>query len=134
MIVASMRGFGRGMRLLAYALLLLSGVLLAWLVLDLQGVVRPLWWAMCAWLAVGGLLALAGQLLRRWTGEFVGLPLVGSSLVGFSLLQLNLYGWSLEMVPSTALLWSFGLIVLSRWRDVLALYRAAPTRGQSWGH
>jgi hypothetical protein len=55
----------------------------------------------------------------------VGLPLIGSALLGFSLLQLNLTGYSLQMVPSTALLWSFGLLVLARWRDVHTLYRTA---------
>lgn len=131
MIVATIQGVGRIARAVAYALIAVAGVLTFVAVFDVAEIVKPLWWVMSVWLVFGGLSSFAGQLVKRWTGEFVGLPLIGSSLFGFSLLQLNLYGWTLDMVPSTALLWAFALIVLSRWRDVYALYRAAPRRGVS---
>jgi len=128
MIVAAMQGVGRGMRVAAYALALAAGVVLATQLDDIPGVVAPLWYAMTAELALGSLLGLIGQLSRRWTGEFVGLPLMGSALVGFGILQANLYAWALAAAPSTALLWAFGLLMLSRWRDVLLMVRAAPQR------
>lgn len=127
-----MRGTGRVMRVLAYLLLALGGaVLMQQLGSAPLPIVKPLWYVLGVWLVIGGLASLAGQLARRWTGEFVGLPLIGSALIGFGLLQANLYDWSIEVATSTALLWAFGLIVLSRWRDVLALYRAAPRREES---
>lgn len=126
MILPTSKGWGRMVRVVCYALLPVAGVALAWQVgQGIPGIQEPLWWVMCGWLGLGGLFALLGQVFRRWTGEYVGLPLIGSALLGFSLLQLNLYGYSLDLVPSTALLWSFALLVFARWRDVHTLYRVA---------
>lgn len=112
------------MRIVAYALTSAAGVLTFIQVFDFEGINRPLWWGMASWLAVGGLLACLGQAFRRWTGEFVGLPLIGSAFLGFTLLQINLYGLVAQL-SSHFLLTSFALVVLSRWRDVYALYRAS---------
>lgn len=119
------RGPVRGMRITAYVLLAVAGGFTAWQVFAVPGINQPLWWTMSGFLVVGSALSLGGQLLRRWPGEFVGIPLGGSALLGFSLLQLNLYGWALEMVPSTALLWALGLLLAVRWRDTWTLYSAA---------
>lgn len=114
--------------MVVYALLMVAGAITAWQIVAFPGINRPLWWVMAAWLVGGGLLSLGGQAVRRWPGEFVGLPLAWSALVGFSLLQLNLYGWVVEMVPSTALLWALALLLGMRWRDVWTLYRQARER------
>lgn len=127
MIVATMSGSGRAMRVAAYMLLVVGGITL---ITQLDSwelpVIKPLWYVLAVWLGLGGALSCVGQIARRWTGEFVGLPLIASALIGLGVLQANLASWSIEVWTSTALLWGFGLIVLSRWRDVLALYRAAP--------
>lgn len=109
----------------AYLLIVLAGIVLALTLGDIPGIMEWLWLVMCVWLGLGGLAATVGQLTRRWTGEFVGLPLLASSLVGFGFLQGNLSDWHITVIPSVSLLWAFGLIVLARWRDVDALYRSA---------
>jgi hypothetical protein len=128
MIVPTWGGVGRSMRVAAYVFAALAGVVLLTQLADIPGISIALWWAMSVELAIGASSCLLGQLARRWTGEFVGLPLLSSALVGFGLLQANLYDWQLAAVPSTALLWSFALLMFSRWRDVLLMYAAAPLR------
>lgn len=130
MIVPHMHGVGRATRIVAYACMVIGGATLAPQIDDTVGIVAPLWYVMVVWLVLGGLASMVGQVVHRWTGEFVGLPLVGSALLGFGVLQANVMDWSWSVVPSTALLWSFGLVMLSRWRDVLYLYRAALAEGQ----
>lgn len=125
MVMANSRGSARVMRLVSYFLMVIGGSVVWSQVYGLTGITKPLWWVMAGWLVIGGSACFIGQLARRWTGEFVGLPLIGSSLIGFSLLQLNVVGYVLEMVPSTALLWAFALLLFSRWRDVSSLYRIA---------
>lgn len=115
-----------------YALSVAGGAVLAFLVDDMVtplGILPWLWWVMCAWLVVGGGLSLGGTLAGRWLGEYVGLPLASAAMVGFALLQGQASHWSLFAIPSVALLGSFGLLLLSRWRDVSALYRVAAVRG-----
>lgn len=124
-MITTMHGAGRAMRVTAYLLLTVVGAWTFYQVGDVENIDRPLWWAMAAWMGAGGVLSLAGQVSRRWTGEFVGLPLLGTSLIGFAVLQASLHDWSLGIFSSTALLMSFGLILLSRWRDVLVMYRTA---------
>lgn len=120
-----MRGLARGLRIVAYGLQALAGAVLAPQVHLIPNVADGLWLAMCTWLVVGGALCLLGQLFRRWTGEFVGLPLSAAALVGFSILQGRVAGWATLAIPSVALLGAYGLMLLSRWRDVVALYRVA---------
>lgn len=110
---------------LGYAALSSAGGTLLLVLGSIPGIVTPLWGVMAAWLLLGGLLGIISQLRRRWTGEFVGLPLLFSSLFGFGILQGNLSGWVLAVVPSVAILWAFALALLSRWFDVGVLYRAS---------
>lgn len=127
MIVASSSSGARVMRVVAYVLLVIGGIVLMTQLDNWSPIIiEPLWYVLASWLGIGGVLACAGSLARRWTGEFVGLPLIASALIGLGVLQANLEGWSIEIATSTALLWAFGLLVLSRWRDVVTLYRAAP--------
>lgn len=122
------------MRITAYALIAAGGIVLAAVVDELAALLHIkdwLWWLMCAWLIVGGLSSLAGAVARRWVGEFVGLPLAGAALLGFALLQGRVNQWSVFSIPSVALLGAFGLLLLSRWRDVVTLYRAAIRGDQS---
>lgn len=119
---------GWWLRASGYALAAAAGVVLAFLVDDMVaplGIIPWLWWVMCAWLVIGGLLSLGGTLARRWLGEYVGLPLASAAMVGFALLQGQASGWTVFAIPSVALLGAFGLLLLSRWRDVTALYRVA---------
>lgn len=118
-------GHVRVLRITSYLGMGAAGVILPTVVMQMQGVETWLWLVMCAWLVLGGLIAAVGQLWRRWTGEFVGLPLLFSALTGFGLLQGSVGAWQVSVIPSVALLWSFGLFVYSRWRDVAALYNAA---------
>jgi hypothetical protein len=115
----------RTLRSGVYLLLAVAGVLLFGVLDGLPGIIPPLWQVMASWLVLGGLLGISGQLRRRWTGEFVGLPLLFSALFGFGVLQGNLLDWALEAVPSVAILWAFSLSLGGRWMDVWALYRAS---------
>lgn len=118
-------GWGRWLRVTAYGLQVMAGAVLAPQVDLIPGILEWLWLLMCTWLVVGGWLCLIGQLTRRWVGEFVGLPLGAAALLGFAVLQGQVSGWALIAVPSVALLGAYGLMLVSRWRDVSALYRVA---------
>ena len=109
----------------AYAGAALGGISLLTVLDRYPGIIEPLWALLAAWLILGGLLAFSGQLRQRWTGEYVGLPLIFSALAGFGLLQGNVQSWQATSIPSVALLWSFALLLGARWLDVSALYRAA---------
>lgn len=127
-----MRGLTRGMRIVAYALMVVAAVVLVVQVGGWPDVTVWLWQLMCAWLAAGGALCLLGQLTRTWVGEYVGLPLAGSALLGFAILQGNVADWTPQVIPSLALLGAFGLLLFSRWRDVSALYRVAVMGSPTW--
>lgn len=120
----------RSLRSFAYAALAVGGLVLLPVLGSFPGAVVGLWSVMAAWMILGGLVSLAGQLSRRWTGEFVGLPLLFSALFGFGVLQGNITDWPLAVVPSVAILWAFSLSLAARWLDVSALYRAS-IRGPS---
>ena len=84
-----------------------------------------IWWIMTAFLGVGGLLCAVSQICHRWVGEYIGLPLIITSLFSFGLLQANLSHWSILSIPSISLLWAFAAFGISRWRETMKLYRIA---------
>lgn len=81
---------------------------------------------------VGGLCSAAGAGSLRWAGEFIGLPLLGTSLV-----VLGLEIWSHTNADSAllaagnfALLVAIAGIMVTRWRQVLAVYAVARALGR----
>lgn len=125
-------GIGRVARVLAYALMAGAGIVLFIIgdeVFPIMSAAFLTWTFMCLFLAVGGAASALGQATKRWTGEFIGLPLVGSALIVFGVLQGGLAQWTLYGVPSVALLWAFGLVLIGRWRDIAKLVHAAPKKG-----
>lgn len=109
----------RHTRIISYMLLSVAGVaLILQINMFSQLVNEALWYTMAGWLAAGGTLAAIGQLTKTWPGEYIGLPLVYSSLFGFSILQGVLIHWPSSYIPSLSLLWAFSLVIFDRWRDV----------------
>jgi hypothetical protein len=118
--------FLRVMRSLAYTLIGLGGFLLAVspLVEAAYGALGQimawfLWW--------GGLIAASGAATVRWYGEFVGLPLIGPA---FAILGILIWrsGYAAAPYIATAnllLLLAFSVLILVRWRVVLAVFRIA---------
>ena len=113
-------------RLVAYALMVLAACTLP-IQIDLlsRQIIEWIWLVMTVWMGLGGLLSLIGTVSKRWTGEFVGLPLLFTAFLGFGVLQARVSGWTLAAAPSTALLWSLALLLYARWRDTLRYYRVA---------
>lgn len=109
----------------AYLLILTCGVALPFQLHLYQGIIEWLWLVMSAWMGFGGLVSALGQLAQRWVGEFVGLPMIGSALMSFGVLQANVQDWSWLAIPSTSLLWAFALISIERFRNVSGMYRAS---------
>jgi len=116
----------RWLRTVAYLLISAAGVLLI-----LSPVLTDiyLWVAeIMAWfLAVGGALSFTGSLLKRWWGEFCGLPLLGSSFAVFAFISTK---GTWEFAPyiaaaNFALLFSISLAIMSRWRETWLSYRLA---------
>lgn len=81
-----------------------------------------------AWfLVVGGFLSFIGSLSKRWWGEFMGIPLLGSSFAVFALISTK---DSFEFAPYLAaanfsLLMGISLALTARWREVWLSYRLA---------
>lgn len=116
----------RVIRAVAYALMLVAAVTLPAQIDLLSGLISEhIWAVMTAQMGIGAALCLYGQIRRRWTGEFIGLPLLVASFAGFGILQAGVSGWVLAVIPSTALLWAFALGLTARWREVCRYYRAA---------
>jgi hypothetical protein len=116
---------GRWARLVAYFGFAFAAVVLLDQIDDTPGINIVLWYVMSGFLLGGSLPAALGQLTGRWTGEFVGLPLVASALFGFGILTGGANGWAYQAVPSIVLLWAFALLIWSRWRSVHVMYGAA---------
>ena len=111
---------------LSYLLFTASGILLvlsAKLALIYGTTAEVMAWFM----AVGGVACSWGSISRRWVGEFVGLPLLGTAMMVLGLL---IWMTSAAHAPFIALgnaflLFAVAGIMLTRWRLVLAIYRAA---------
>lgn len=124
-------GIGRVLRVFAYALLAAAGLVLFIIGDEVFPIMSAAFWTwtfMCWFLVIGGVASALGQATKHWTGEFIGLPLVGSALIVFGVLQGGLSQWELVGVPGVALLWAFGLVLIGRWRDIAKLVRAAPQK------
>lgn len=85
--------------------------------------------AMAWFLLVGGAVAASGAASVRWYGEFVGLPLLSSA---FCVLGILVWRGGHEATPFIAtanmlLLGAFGILLATRWRVVLAVFRIAET-------
>ena len=79
---------------------------------------------LAAFLVVGGFSATVGAVSGRWAGEFIGLPLVATGLV-----SLGIISWSSSRTEAPwlaagnlCLLTGFAVLLLGRWRAVLAVY------------
>lgn len=85
---------------------------------------------------VGGTLAALGALTGRWIEELLGLPLLASAMIAFSLITArDVFPIDVWLgLPSVALLAAFGVLMLSRCIDVFALSRslARQKRAPSW--
>lgn len=82
---------------------------------------------LAGFLAAGGLASAFGAYLRRWAGEFVGIPLAVAGLVSLGLASIDLHLVTTPVIAAAnvALLWGFALLLAGRWRAVLAIYRLA---------
>lgn len=81
-----------------------------------------------AWFMVLGALCSAfGAVTVRWVGEFAGLPLLGTAMVG---LGIEIWWYGRDNSPWLALangllLLAVAGIMVTRWRQVLAIYLLA---------
>ena len=116
----------RGLRTLAYLLISVAGVLLLWspILTDVYSSIAEI---MAWFLAVGGFLSFLGSLLRRWWGEFTGLPLLASSFAVFALISTK---DTYEFAPFIAwanffLLLAISIAFTARWWEAWQTYRLA---------
>jgi hypothetical protein len=91
---------------------------------------HSIWLTLSIFLLVGGTLSAYGQYKRVWPPEYVGLPLVWTSLGSFTTIQVitisqanGIYIWL--SLGNVALLSAITLAIFGRWLDVSAVYRAA---------
>lgn len=116
----------RWTRTVAYLLIGAAGVLLI-LSPILTDVYTWVAEVMAWFLVVGGLLCFIGSITKRWWGEFMGVPLLGSSFAVFAVISTK---DSFEFAPYLAaanffLLIGISLALMSRWREVWLSYRLA---------
>ena len=114
--------WSRAGRAIGYALIALAGGFI--LFLDIFG---PYYKTMGAWCLVGGAFCFVGAATDRWGGEYVGLPLVGSAMVAFSVLTVR-DTWALARwvaAPSILILFAIGVLFAARWADVASVARSA---------
>lgn len=116
-------------RVSGYGMLVLAGSILATYGPPFTGA----YWIMGSMLAIGASFACLGGLFDLWFGEFVGMPLMLSALLAFAYLTFidgwDAVGW--VVVPSVALLASFGTLMLARWLDLFSLVRASIHKRQA---
>jgi len=113
-------------RTVAYFLIGLAGLLLI-LSPILTDVYTWVAEVMAWFLLVGGLLSFIGSALKRWWGEFMGLPLLAASFAVFAVISTK---DTFEVAPyiaaaNLALLLSISLAFISRWRECWLSYRLA---------
>lgn len=116
----------RWLRTSAYLLISVAGVLLLWSPI-LTDVYTRIAEVMAWFLGVGGFLSFLGSLLKRWWGEFTGLPLLASSFGVFALISTK---DTYEVAPYIAwanffLLFAISLAFTARWWEAWQNYRLA---------
>lgn len=119
----------RRFRMTGYLLLAVAGVALI-IANDLYVYQPWIWTSMAAFMTIGGVVCAFGQWKRVWPPEFVGLPLIWTSLLVFTFLQLSQWdgasGIMLALgVANTSLLLAITILFFARWLDVSAVYHAA---------
>lgn len=112
----------------SYLLFAISGLM--FLISDLLVPTYGITAEVMAWfLMIGGALSSIGSATMRWVGEFLGLPLLGTSLV---VLGMEILGHSYAAAPllslgNVTLLSGIAGIMVTRWRMVVAIYWVAWT-------
>lgn len=119
----------RRFRIFGYLSLMVAGVALV-VAREFHIYSVYIWSTMGVFLALGGLICAVGQWKRIWPPEYVGLPLIWTAMIVFTILQLGQWegatGAVLALgIANTTLLLGFSILVFSRWLDVGAVYRAA---------
>jgi cytosine/uracil/thiamine/allantoin permease len=114
------------LRVIAYLCMAIAGVMLL-LSPVLTEVYETTAEVMAWFLFIGGTVATAGSYREEWWGEFIGLPLLGSSFAVFGVI--SWYGTQ-AAYPYLAwanllLLLGVGLAMGARWRDARNTYRIA---------
>lgn len=118
----------RPMRVLAYALLAGGAtVLLIDPTRSLEGQSLFIRWVWSAFLLAGTLLAIYGALRDRYMAEFIGLPLLMTSLVVFVILMVA--GMTTCSIAFACFLAALVVIMTSRWLDLWRLV-GATTRAE----
>lgn len=116
------------MRVLAYALLAGGAtVLLIDPTRSLEGQSLFIRWVWSAFLLAGTLLAIYGALRDRYMAEFIGLPLLMTSLVVFVILMVA--GMTTGSIAFACFLAALVVIMTSRWLDLWRLV-GATTRAE----
>jgi hypothetical protein len=116
--------FLRWGRSTAYALFSAAGVLLL-----LSELVPPFYGdvgvVMSWFLMIGGGLACVGSATSRWVGEFCGLPLLAPAFVVFGVLvwRTSVQDAPLIAAANLCLLTAIGVVMVVRWRVVLAIFQ-----------
>jgi hypothetical protein len=116
----------RWLRTLGYGLISLSGLLLLLSPLFPADNIGRIGNIMAWFIMVGGAIACAGSATSRWFGEFIGLPLLVSAFLVFSIL--TIYDFDTApyiVVANIALLVGLSMLLTARWRYVFAIYRVA---------
>jgi hypothetical protein len=119
----------RRFRIFGYLLLAAAGTFL--ILANELFVYQPwIWTTMAGFLALGGTLCAIGQWKRIWPPEYIGLPLVWTAMLVFTVLQLAQWkdssGVMLYLgIANTSLLLAYSILLFSRWLDVAAVFRAA---------
>ena len=116
----------RWLRALAYFLIGAAGILL--LVSPVfRSTTGFLAHSMAVFLAVGGPLCCLGAARKRWAGEFCGLPLLASSFLVFGIITFRdtFAAAPFLATANLAMLAGFSVIMMARWRVVLAIYKIA---------
>lgn len=121
---AAWRAFGRWVRFTGYAGIAVSGIILA---VELPlGTAGGLYVLLSGWMGLGGLLCAAGMLLDRWSGEFIGLPLLSTAMAAFGGVTVQATHWNGYGIANFCLLVGLGLLFGGRWLDhSLPIYRSA---------
>lgn len=116
----------RWLRTTAYLLISVAGFLLIWspILTDVySGIAEVMAW----FLGVGGFLSFLGSLLKRWWGEFTGLPLLASSFSVFALISTkDTYDFAPFIASANFLLLiAISLAFTARWWETAQTYRLA---------
>lgn len=81
-----------------------------------------------ACLSIGGVLALIGAVSDRWLGEYVGLPMLGASLLVFGATLLALSGGTPGRGSIGLFLLALMFVCVGRWLQIRRFVRAESAR------